>query len=1200
MSSVVAASSAAVHRPYVCAVLEGELEWDGIAWSLSGRWQLPRSAANSAESDFKWRSLGKASDECPPSGLYEGSFSMCTARGPEGHREHALELAFTRTSRRGLRLSRGGLRVTGSGTNEFGSFLVVGAVDPTGRFKLKKIAGGAAPARGGVTRRGRPRRLSLQRGRSASQGVAASQFDLRKMSGRTMLSRGSARGPGRPRRLGVAQQYAQRACEASGVFCGPQWSQGARQLMWRLQTLPQAHWFLHPVPDDFCCLEGARIVRYHDVIKAPMDLTTMESCLEAKHFLSLSEFAEAGRLIFSNARMFNRPDDPCYDDAESVSAHFEREILNLATSQQAPLTDEAAAARPAAQPGTLTRARQAPSVSSEENEATRDSGAKEVSARQVLQFVQTGMLTPTRKVAVLSGEATDVARGARSQEATARAVVQRRMLTRARLVVALPDEIIETAHGASAQEAERRPGTQLGMVTRARHAAASTSDATNAARGVGGIDIEARPVIHRRMRKLRRQVLSDDSSEATRSVVGQEAAWSPVTQSGMLTRARHAAAVSGEATEAARGSGDREVEASTAVQRRMRKRRQYVFSENFSEAERDAVGQVAPLRPVTQQGVVTSTGEAAALSSEEPEAACGAWAQEAELQPGTQPGMLTDPTQAAALTSDATEAACGACAQEAEARPAWQQTVPKRGRKKAVMTDEPARGAGGQEAKAPLAQLSMPKHACLLKRLAVASTSESQGVPRVCPTNAFEVQSPQLGARRRSSEAAAERSSPSVERGSQKRRLTTKSPGGQARCAQELCNQVERAVATLGSARLPPTSATEESSLRPLLKPQHSFAEAAALPTAKEMATVPMGKKDLRALLEMNGLRVEGCVEISELEALWGRYSGYCNRPLQVLQRLCAAQGCRTAALLSSEDCARFLASPSSSSKASVAPPRVAAHTIAAASTAPAASTVAAAPAAPVASTAPAAAAAAPPLGSASPWYVREEVAATLPAALSERSLEASRIAGLSRGRFPTEAAWGFAVLALEPRSCDEAAVQRAYRLAMRRLHPDRGAKGAPAEDRCAGDAMEAARAAKIACQRGLSRRLPPSVPRSLRAMVLCATPGYRKFRLEWIPPQPCEAAPVSRYIVGVVDPAFGRALKVATLEPDYSQEAGRFVPIEELASYLFVEEEMAKMPAVWRQDSFIAQVAAANDAGQSQWVTVQVPLIVGIAMTQR
>merc|ERR1719287_230068 len=81
------------------------------------------------------------------------------------------------------------------------------------------------------------------------------------------------------------------------------------------------------------------------------------------------------------------------------------------------------------------------------------------------------------------------------------------------------------------------------------------------------------------------------------------------------------------------------------------------------------------------------------------------------------------------------------------------------------------------------------------------------------------------------------------------------------------------------------------------------------------------------------------------------------------------------------------------------------------------------------------------------------------------------------------------------------------------------------------------------------------------------------------------------------MDPAYGRALTIAVLEPDYSEELRRFVSVEDLNSFVLAEEELQKMPALWQQANVTVQVAAANDTGQSPWATLQVSLATGMAV---
>jgi len=206
----------------------------------------------------------------------------------------------------------------------------------------------------------------------------------------------------------------------------------------------------------------------------------------------------------------------------------------------------------------------------------------------------------------------------------------------------------------------------------------------------------------------------------------------------------------------------------------------------------------------------------------------------------------------------------------------------------------------------------------------------------------------------------------------------------------------------------------------------------------------------------------------------------------------------------------------------------------------------------------------------------------------AEARREAERILPLVQRRFPTPDAWGFAVLDVASR--DVASVQRGYRMLMRKLHPDKAGS-----DPSIVEAAEIIRKARDACERGLSRQERPGAPRNLRSVVLCGTPGQRKFRLDWTAPlEEQDAGPVRRYVVAAVDPAYGRALTFAVLEPDYREELRRFVSVDELTSYVLAEEELQKMPSVWRQSYATVQVAAANEVGQSSWSVHRIPLDVG------
>jgi len=201
-----------------------------------------------------------------------------------------------------------------------------------------------------------------------------------------------------------------------------------------------------------------------------------------------------------------------------------------------------------------------------------------------------------------------------------------------------------------------------------------------------------------------------------------------------------------------------------------------------------------------------------------------------------------------------------------------------------------------------------------------------------------------------------------------------------------------------------------------------------------------------------------------------------------------------------------------------------------------------------------------------------------------EATEEVLRILPLRKEAYRSTADWGFAVLAVA--SGDEATVQRSYRTLMRKLHPDKVTQSDKVEK-----AIEMIREAKDACERSLSRIEPPRPPRGLRYDVLESRPGLRRYQLRWHAPEGRETAPVSRYLVAALDPAYGKALTITVLEPDYSEELKRFVSVEELTSFVLAEENLQKMPSLWKQPRATVQVAAANEAGQSAWAKIEIHL---------
>lgn len=366
--------------------------------------------------------------------------------------------------------------------------------------------------------------------------------------------------------------------------------------------------------------------------------------------------------------------------------------------------------------------------------------------------------------------------------------------------------------------------------------------------------------------------------------------------------------------------------------------------------------------------------------------------------------------------------------------------------------------------------------------------------------------------------------------------------------------------------------------------------------------------KELKELLSNNTVDFSHCVEKADLESLWQRFEHFVQLPIAQLRNEVAAAGGPSgqsgAFLLTSAACARFLLARQAKADQHASPSGQ--------SAAPGASRGAAAP---PSSGTPSSTGTPPPPQTPPPpappasrgFRSAAEVARggsgkitadTCKAAglgqsgnesctrESDACKEVSRILSLRKNPYGNPATWGFKVLGITAR--DQTSVQRGFRNLMRILHPDKAGSV-----QGVADAAELVREAKAACERCVSNEQPPGMPRDLHADWLSGDHGNRKFRVRWAPPPALDPAPVRKYLVQVLDPAYGRFLTVATLEPDYSEELGRYISMEEITTYVLSEEDLQKMPKLWTQFEARVQVAAANQAGQSPFAVVNVQLAV-------
>lgn len=343
--------------------------------------------------------------------------------------------------------------------------------------------------------------------------------------------------------------------------------------------------------------------------------------------------------------------------------------------------------------------------------------------------------------------------------------------------------------------------------------------------------------------------------------------------------------------------------------------------------------------------------------------------------------------------------------------------------------------------------------------------------------------------------------------------------------------------------------------------------------------------RQLKARLTAERIDFAGCLEKGELQGLLNHFEFLRSQPLETLQAACHARsGCRPP---DADACARLLAATSAPRPAAAARP---------ASSGCAGRGGGATPFAGAGggsggggNRAPFPAGTGGGGGSPAGCFAEAATAAAGGAPLqplaAETEAEIARIVALRRESFASTAAWSAAVLAL-PATFSSTDVQRGYRTLMKRLHPDKvGQRPAAAR------AAELVREAREACERSLLRLGVPRSPQGLTWAPLCTEPGRRRIALSWDTPRESASAPVRSFVVAAVDPAYGRPLIIRHLEPDFSQELHRFLTVAELTSFVVDEVDLQKMPSLWQQNQASFKVAAVNEAGQSEWASVAVPL---------
>ncbi|XP_072167720.1 nucleosome-remodeling factor subunit BPTF-like [Diadema setosum] len=95
-----------------------------------------------------------------------------------------------------------------------------------------------------------------------------------------------------------------------------------KKMLRQLQSHKMAWPFIEPVSE----LDAPD---YYDVIKEPMDLSTVEDRLKNKHYVKLSDFAADIGKIFDNCRYYNPTDTPYYQCADVLEKFFIQKMKSL-------------------------------------------------------------------------------------------------------------------------------------------------------------------------------------------------------------------------------------------------------------------------------------------------------------------------------------------------------------------------------------------------------------------------------------------------------------------------------------------------------------------------------------------------------------------------------------------------------------------------------------------------------------------------------------------------------------------------------------------------------------------------------------------------------------------------------------------------------------------------------------------------------
>ncbi|KZT08630.1 uncharacterized protein LAESUDRAFT_45791 [Laetiporus sulphureus 93-53] len=155
--------------------------------------------------------------------------------------------------------------------------------------------------------------------------------------------------PPAPKRISIVEKKDKSIPKARSGGMSLNDVQACRNALKKLQMHKNAHWFLQPVDPV-----RDNAPNYFDIIKKPMDLSTMSAKLEQGKYRDRFAFEEDFRLVISNAKLYNLPGSFVHNEALGLESFFDKQWVRINKTLEA--ADRAMQSRAVHQPPLPTKA----------------------------------------------------------------------------------------------------------------------------------------------------------------------------------------------------------------------------------------------------------------------------------------------------------------------------------------------------------------------------------------------------------------------------------------------------------------------------------------------------------------------------------------------------------------------------------------------------------------------------------------------------------------------------------------------------------------------------------------------------------------------------------------------------------------------------------------------------------------------------